>query len=120
MPHRYAKSHRDLLVWQKAITTAEKVYKTADQLPKHELYALGNQLRRSAISIPSNISEGKGRQTKKEFHHFLSIALGSASELETQLILIEKIYNIKTSTIAAEVLTIRKMLSVFMSHLRKS
>ena len=80
-------SYRDLIVWQKAMDLCEEVYRLARMLPKEELFALSDQLRRAAISIPSNIAEGRGRQSKKEFAHFLSIAQGSVAELETQIFL---------------------------------
>jgi four helix bundle protein len=77
--------YRDLLVWQAAMQIAEDTYRLTDLLPKHEIYGLTNQLRRAAVSIASNIAEGHGRNSPKEFNHFLGIALGSLAELETQL-----------------------------------
>jgi four helix bundle protein len=79
--------YRDLKVWQAAMQLAEDVYRLTAQFPKHETYGLASQLQRSAVSLPSNIAEGQGRNSRKEFHHFLGIALGSLAELETQLIL---------------------------------
>jgi four helix bundle protein len=79
--------YRDLLVWQSAMQMAEDVYRLTENLPKHEMYSLTSQLRCAAISVPSNIAEGHGRNSPKEFIHFLGIALGSLSELETQLLL---------------------------------
>lgn len=79
--------YRDLLAWQAAMQIAEDVYLLTENLPKHELFSLTNQLRRAAISVPSNIAEGHGRNSPKEFNHFLGIALGSLAELETQLLL---------------------------------
>jgi four helix bundle protein len=79
--------YRDLLVWQAAMQIAEDTYRLTDLLPKHEIYGLTNQLRRAAVSIASNIAEGHGRNSPKEFNHFLGIALGSLSELETQFLL---------------------------------
>ena len=91
-------SFKDLQVWQKAMGLVELVYIVADQLPKYELYALGDQIRRSAISIPSNIAEGSKRHNTREFYHFIGIARGSAAELETQLLLVEKLHDeVKTS-----------------------
>ena len=88
----YLKSFRDLLVWQRAIELVEEVYKLVRLLPKEELYALSNQMRRSAVSIPSNIAEGQQRKTTKEFLNFLSIAKGSNAELQTQLIICERLH----------------------------
>ena len=80
-----AKSYRDLIVWQKAMDLVVEVYNLTKLLPKEELYALTNQLRRAVVSIPSNIAEGNGRHTPQEYVRFLSIARGSKSEVETQL-----------------------------------
>ncbi len=77
----------DLKIWQKSIELSKLVYKLIEQLPSDERYGLTNQIKRSVISIPSNIAEGAGRNSNKEFKHFLSIANGSAYELQTQLIL---------------------------------
>ena len=77
----------DLKIWQKSIELSKLVYKLIEQLPSDERYGLSNQIKRSVISIPSNIAEGAGRNSNKEFKHFLSIANGSAYELQTQLIL---------------------------------
>ncbi|MBU1424416.1 MAG: four helix bundle protein [Gammaproteobacteria bacterium] len=78
---------RDLKVWQSSMKLAGDVYRLSAQFPKHETYGLASQLQRSAVSLPSNIAEGHGRNTHKEFHHFLGIALGSLAELETQILL---------------------------------
>jgi four helix bundle protein len=81
------KGHRDLLVWQEAMSLAKAVYAQTTSFPKAEQYGLIAQMRRAAVSIPSNIAEGAGRQSDKEFQQFLIIARGSLSELETQVIL---------------------------------
>jgi len=78
-------SFRDLHVWQKAMALAKSVYRVVKYLPREETYGLSDQMRRTAVSIPSNIAEGQARQTKKEFLQFLWIARGSSAELETQL-----------------------------------
>ena len=80
-------SYKDLIVWQRAMDIAKGVYKIAKLLPKDELFVLSSQMRRAAISIPSNIAEGQARNSSKEFRNFLSVAKGSAAELETQLLL---------------------------------
>lgn len=78
-------SHRDLLVWQKAMELMVEVYRVAQQFPDIEKFALASQLRRAASSIPANIAEGKARGTTKNFLHFLSIADGSLAELDTHI-----------------------------------
>ena len=79
--------YRDLIVWQKAMDLAEMVYQMTAGYPKAETYSLTDQIRRAAVSIVSNIAEGKGRDSKPEYLHFLAIAQGSLTELETQLLL---------------------------------
>lgn len=79
--------HKDLQVWQKGIELVKLVYANTQMFPKEELFGLVSQMRRAAISIPSNIAEGYGRCSSKECERFLYISLGSVSELETQLII---------------------------------
>lgn len=83
--------YRDLIVWQKAMELTVEVYRITKQLPKDEIYSLCNQIRRAAVSVPSNIAEGAGRKSYRDFCHFLKIANGSLNELETQLILCGKL-----------------------------
>jgi len=78
-------SYKDLIVWQKSRVLASEVYRVTQLFPKSELYGLTSQLRRSAVSVASNIAEGQGRLTKGEFQQFLGHARGSLLELETQL-----------------------------------
>ena len=78
----------DLKIWNKSIDLAKAVYLVSKDLPADEKYGLTSQIKRSAVSIPSNIAEGAGRSTNKEFRHFISIANGSAYELHTQLLLL--------------------------------
>lgn len=85
------KNYRELLVWQKAMQAAEDTYNIVKTLPKEEMFALSDQMRRAAVSIPSNIAEGNARDTNKETVHFLYIAQGSRAELETQLELCRRI-----------------------------
>jgi four helix bundle protein len=77
-------SFKDLIVWQKAYGLVMEIYRHSQKFPKEETYGLSQQVRRSAVSIPSNIAEGYGRSFSKEYRHFLSIAYGSLCELETQ------------------------------------
>ncbi len=81
------KSYKDLLVWQKGITLVKKVYQLTQAFPDAEKFGLVSQMRRAAVSIPSNIAEGQARHTRREFIQFLSHSEGSVAELETQLIL---------------------------------
>ena len=77
--------YKDLIVWQKAMELVKETYILVKKLPKEETYALSDQMRRAAISIPSNIAEGYGRKSKTEYSRFLDIARGSLFELETQI-----------------------------------
>ena len=79
------RSFRDLIVWQKSLELVTMMYEITQGFPKEELYGLTSQLRRSAVSIPSNIAEGKCRKNKKDYIRFLNIAYASGAELETQI-----------------------------------
>jgi four helix bundle protein len=107
------KSYKDLIVWQKAIEMVLEIYKIISKFPSEERYALSSQIRRSAVSVPSNIAEGHSRQHSSEFRQFIYIALGSLAELDTQLIIAEKlqyIYEEELSLITVKIVEIRKML----------
>jgi four helix bundle protein len=79
------KGHRDLVVWQKAMILVTEIYRATRDFPREEVYGLTSQLRRAAVSVPSNLAEGHGRNSRKEFHHFIGQARGSLTEVETQL-----------------------------------
>ena len=83
--------HKDLEVWKKSIELVTEIYNITKSFPKEEQYGIVTQIRRAAVSVPSNIAEGSGRATDKEFSHFLSIAIGSAYELHTQIIVCERV-----------------------------
>ncbi|PLX15444.1 MAG: four helix bundle protein [Candidatus Muiribacterium halophilum] len=102
-------NYKDLDVWNKSITLVEKVYVITKIFPEEEKFALTNQVRRSVISIPSNIAEGWGRKSTKDYIRFLHIALGSLYELETQLIISEKINYIKDEDLQMIVLIIKDL-----------
>ncbi|MBS9522432.1 four helix bundle protein [Litoribacter ruber] len=107
--HRYS----NLQVWQKAIDLAIMVYQATEKLPKEEKYGLISQINRAAVSIPSNIAEGAGRNTKRDFDHFLSVALASSFELDTQLIISNRLKFIgddKFNQIETELKHIQNML----------
>jgi four helix bundle protein len=84
-------SFRDLRVWREAMRLTAEIYKTTNDFPKHELYGLSQQIRRAAVSVPSNIAEGKGHRSDKEFVRFLLHARGSLLELQTQLLIAEEL-----------------------------
>ncbi len=85
------KNFKNLKVWQKGIDLVVETYNKIEKFPKEELFGLTSQIKRSAISIPSNIAEGSGRGTDKDFNRFLDVALGSSFELETQLIIANRL-----------------------------
>ena len=85
------RSYKELIIWQKAMALAEATYALTEHLPKSETYGLISQIRRSVVSIPSNIAEGHARDSTREYLRFLSIATGSLAELETQLTLCERL-----------------------------
>lgn len=87
----YIKSYKDLIVWQKSILLVKEIFIFTEKFPKSELYGLTSQMRRAAVSIPSNIAEGYGRKYRKEYVQFCSIAYGSGLELETQIIIAKEL-----------------------------
>ena len=91
----YVKDHRDLKVWKLAVDLATAIYELTKHLPAEERYGLSIQMQRAAVSIASNIAEGAARGSRKDFIRFLRIAAGSASELETQLIILGRIGHLK-------------------------
>ena len=106
--------YRDLKVWQVAMNLAEQCYHATKCYPKEELFGLTSQIRRAAVSVPANIAEGQGRQHTKEFLNFLSIARGSLMEVETHLILSQRVGLIDQTTLNALLKTsdeISRMLS---------
>jgi len=111
-------THKDLDVWKAAMELAKLVYLITSKFPKEELYGLTQQIRRSAVSIPSNIAEGAARNSRKEFIQFLHISLGSLAELETQLLLSEKLGFLQIKEIENDVERIRKMLIGLIKYLK--
>ncbi len=114
------KTHEDLIVWQKAITLVKSVYKITEHMPDTERFGLTNQMRRCAVSIPSNIAEGNARMGDPEFRQFLKIAYGSSAELETQLFIskeLEFISKADFDTVQELLVEVRKILIVFITNL---
>ena len=113
------KSFREMEVWQKAMILTDCVYDLVATFPQTERYALGDQLRRAAVSIPSNIAEGFGRETHKDFAHFLSVARGSLYEVDTQIeIAMRRGYISDSEGIRERLNEIARMLSALLRHLR--
>jgi len=117
------KTFRDLLIWQKAMALVTNCYSTSSSFPKDELFGLTSQIRRCSISIPSNISEGFGRGTNKDYHRFLTIALGSLFEFQTQ---IEIAFNLKYisefdfNKLYEDSRELERMLSSFMNKIKST
>ncbi len=88
-------NYKDLVVWQKAMDLVVETYKIARLLPREELYGLSDQMRRAAVSVPSNIAEGQARNSTKEFVKYLSIARGSNAELQTQCLICQRLGYVK-------------------------
>jgi len=95
------KSYKDLIVWQKSMDLVEMVYEATKIFPREELYGLTNQLRRAAVSVPSNIAEGHARNSTAEYRNFLSMARGSLAEVETQLLIAERLKYIDSEKLTA-------------------
>ena len=115
------RDYRDLIVWQKGMDLVTEVYRVTRGFPREEIYGLTNQVRRAAVSIPSNIAEGHARQSTAEYRHFLSIAQGSRAEVETQLLIAVRLqYTTEEATqAAASLLTeIQKMLATLQIRLQ--
>lgn len=116
------KSYRDLLIWQKGIAFVKRIYQETDHFPDSERYGLINQMRRAAVSIPSNIAEGQARQHSGEFRQFLFVALGSIAEIETQIIISQELGYLTESVSAslqAELLELQKMTRTLASRISK-
>ncbi len=102
-------NYKELKTWQLAMQVVVDTYVLCEKLPSDEQFGLTSQIKRSAISIPSNIAEGAGRNTNKEFERFLNISNGSNYELETQLLLAEKLFDVDSSLITKKLQEIQKM-----------
>jgi len=113
------KTHKDLNVWKEALTLAKEIYSLTANFPKEETYGLVSQIRRAAISIPSNIAEGAARNSSKEFIQFLYVSLGSLAELETQLLLSRDLGFLENEEIDGSIERIRKMLLGLIKHLKR-
>lgn len=114
------RNFQQLLIWQKGMDVVASVYVLARQLPKEELFGLRSQLTRAAVSIPSNVAEGSSRSSEKDYKRFIEIALGSAFEVETQLLILERVALFSPESIESALTLIREeqmMLQAFMRRL---
>ncbi len=111
------KTHKDLDVWKNSMEFAKNIYTLTKNFPVEELYGLTSQMRRAAVSVPSNIAEGAARNSKKEFRHFLYISLGSIAELETHLLLSKKLGFSHNEELLVQLDSIRKMTQGLLKHL---
>jgi|SRR3954447_24807838 len=115
-------NYKDLIVWQKSMDLAESIYRITETFPNKEVYELTKQLRRAAVSVPSNIAEGRGRRSTNEFRHFLCTARGSLYEVETQLMLATRLgylHDSQFTSITDLISEVGKMLNGLMSALPK-
>lgn len=114
------RNHKDLEVWKKSMDLVSNIYKITESFPNKEIYGLTNQIRRSAVSVPSNIAEGAARSSKKEFIQFLYIALGSLAELETQMIIASRLgYLNDLGSLLNDVKLIQKLLNGLIYSLKR-
>jgi four helix bundle protein len=114
-------SYKDLLIWQKGMEIVLQSYKLVSDFPKEELYALVDQIKRDAVSVPSNIAEGNGRSSTQSYSHFIKISRGSLFELETQLIIAKDLQFVKNDKIFSDLLFLieeeSKMINSFINKL---
>lgn len=113
---------RELKIWQSGIDLSKSVYESVKSFPDNERYGLTSQITRAAVSIPSQIAEGCSRKSQKEMTHFLSISLGSSYELETQLIIANKIHILNNETfkhLQNQCVEIQKMIYTFIQKINK-
>lgn len=121
MENKPIQTYKDLIVWQRAMDLVNRIYKLTENFPKSEIYGLTSQMRRCAISIPSNIAEGRRRGTKKDYRQFLIIAYGSGAELETQIEIIKRLAfgkNLNYVEVDQLLLETMKMLNKMLSSLK--
>ncbi len=114
------KTHKNLDVWNNAMDLAIEVYSITSQFPKEELFGLVSQARRAAVSVPSNIAEGAARNSRKEYIHFLYVALGSVAELETQLLLAARLKLVPHIEALDRVDRVRQMLLGLVRFLKRT
>lgn len=119
-PHKNM-NHKDLNAWKESIEFVKRIYKFSDLLPDQEKFGLISQIRRAAVSVPSNIAEGAARNSDKEFNQFLYISMGSLAEIETLLIITSELHysdSKESNELQNKIIDIRKMIVGLIKHLR--
>jgi four helix bundle protein len=111
-------THKDLDVWKMGLDLVERVYRITEKFPKEEQFGLTSQLRRAAVSIPSNIAEGAARSSKREYVQYLYISLGSLAEVETQLIIANRLQYLNDQDIMENVEHLRRKLLNFIKYIK--
>jgi four helix bundle protein len=117
------RNYSDLIAWQKAMTLAEETYEATKSLPREELYGLTSQMRKAAVSVPSNIAEGQGRRKDGQFLHFLSISHGSLRELETQIMLANRLHllsDVSSRDLLAQCAEVGRLLNGLMNSIKEN
>jgi len=117
------RNFRELKIWQRSRILAKDIYLLTEDLPSTEKFGLRSQIRRAAVSVPSNISEGSGRTTSRQFSHFLDISIGSLCEMETQVILCSDLDlleqdNVRATACLKEIIEVRSMILGYQKRLR--
>lgn len=116
------KTHKDLDVWKNSIELVTEIYRISKEFPKDEMYGLTSQIRRAAVSVPSNIAEGAARKNENEFIYFLFISRGSLAELETQITIALNLNYLNQSVfdaVSSKIIIVRKQLSGLINHLKR-
>lgn len=119
--NKVIQTYKDLIVWQRAMDLVKAIYELTEKFPKSEIYGLMSQMRRCAVSIPSNIAEGRRRGSQKDYRQFLIIAYGSGAELETQIEIAKRLpfsENLDYTKVDQLLLETMKMLNKMLSSLR--
>jgi len=111
-------THKDLDIWKMSMDLVERVYRITQAFPKGELFGLIAQIRRAAVSVPSNIAEGAARNSKKEYLQYLYISLGSLSEIETQVLISQRLGYLNDPDILEQVEHLRRMLLNFIKYVK--
>lgn len=116
------RNFRELEIWQRSMELVKKTYEITKDLPDYEKFGLKSQMQRAAVSIPSNIAEGCSRNSQRDFKRFLEIAIGSAFELETQMILATDLHYVKkdvSRNLVEDINSLQKQMNTFISYLKK-